>query len=203
MRITSRTSREELEQGQPVPREAVGLLLRVLEEHSPGILEDLNRIAELAAATAGRLGLPDGEVERIELAARLHDVGKLAIPDSILEKPGGLAADEWATMRTHAQIGERILLSAPSLAQCAELVRSHHERYDGSGYPDALAGEDIPIGSSIIALCAAFAAMMRQRPFSDAITVEEALAEVRRCSGSQFDPHVVEVFDEVLHMAVA
>jgi len=106
-------------------------------------------------------------------------------------------------MRTHAEIGQRIVAAAPSLAHIAKLVRSHHERYDGFGYPDRLAGKDIPIGASIIAVCAAFVAMMRHRPFSDAITVAEALAEVRRCSGSQFDPQVVEVFCELLRLARA
>ena len=139
----------------------------------------------------------------MELAARLHDVGKLAIPDAILTKAGPLDADEWAIMRTHAEIGQRIVAAAPSLAHIAKLVRSHHERYDGFGYPDRLAGKDIPIGASIIAVCAAFVAMMRHRPFSDAITVAEALAEVRRCSGSQFDPQVVEVFCELLRLARA
>jgi response regulator RpfG family c-di-GMP phosphodiesterase len=184
-------------------RESLGLLLKVLNERTPGVLEDLNRIAHFATATAEGLGLSADEVERVELAARLHDVGKLAIPDAILTKAGPLDADEWAIMRTHAEIGQRIVAAAPSLAHIAKLVRSHHERYDGFGYPDRLAGKDIPIGASIIAVCAAFVAMMRHRPFSDAITVAEALAEVRRCSGSQFDPQVVEVFCELLRLARA
>jgi len=184
-------------------RESLGLLLKVLNERTPGVLEDLNRIAHFATATAEGLGLSADEVERVELAARLHDVGKLAIPDAILTKAGPLDADEWAVMRTHAEIGQRIVAAAPSLAHIAKLVRSHHERYDGFGYPDRLTGKDIPIGASVIAVCAAFVAMMRHRPFSDAITVAEALAEVRRCSGSQFDPQVVEVFCELLRLARA
>jgi len=193
------------EQGEhvPVDREAVGLLLKVLAEHTPGILEDLNRVARLARSTAQSLGLGEDEAERIEIAARLHDVGKLAIPDSILAKPGPLDAREWVIMRTHAEIGERILLAAPSLAYAAELVRSHHERHDGGGYPDRLAGEAIPLGARIIAVCAAFAAMMRNRPFSDAITVEEALDELRRCSGAQFDPVVVDSFMRLMRRAMS
>jgi two-component system, cell cycle response regulator len=182
-------------------RESLGLLLKVLSERTPGVLEDLNRVAHFATATAQGLGLSDEEVERVELAARLHDVGKLAIPDHILAKAGPLDGDEWAIMRTHAEIGQRIVAAAPSLAHVAKLVRSHHERYDGFGYPDRLAGKDIPIGARIIAVSAAFVAMMKHRPFSDAITVSEALAEVRRCSGSQFDPEVVEVFCELLRLA--
>ena len=97
-------------------------------------------------------------------------------------------------MRTHAEIGERILAAGASLADVAVIVRHHHERYDGGGYPDGLGGERMPLGSSVIAVCAAFAAMMKQRPYSDAITVAEAIAEIRRCSGSQFHPGVVEEF---------
>lgn len=182
-------------------RESLGLLLKVLSERSPGVLEDLNRIAHFATATAEGLGLPLEEVERVELAARLHDVGKLAVPDAILNKAGPLDPDEWAVMRTHAEVGQRILAAAPSLAHVAKLVRSHHERYDGFGYPDRLAGDDIAIGARIIAVSAAFVAMMKHRPFSDAITVTEALAEIRRCSGSQFDPQVVDVFCELLRLA--
>lgn len=182
-------------------RESLGLLLKILNERTPGVLEDLTRVAHFATATAQGLGLPEAEVERVELAARLHDVGKLAIPDTILTKAGPLDRDEWAVMRTHPEVGQRILAAAPSLAHAAKLVRSQHERYDGKGYPDGLSGEKIVIGARIIAVCAAFVAMMKHRPFSDAITVTEALAEIRRCSGTQFDPKVVEVFCELLRRA--
>jgi response regulator RpfG family c-di-GMP phosphodiesterase len=184
-------------------RENLGLLLKVLSEHSPGVLEDLNRVAHFATATAEGLGLSESEVERIEIAARLHDVGKLAIPDAILTKAGPLDEDEWAVMRTHSEIGQRVLAAAPSLAHAAKLVRSHHERYDGFGYPDRLAGDKIQVGARIIAVSAAFVAMMKRRPFSDAITVNEALAELRRCSGTQFDPRVVDMFCELLRLARA
>jgi len=175
-------------------RECLGLLLKLLNEHDPGILEDLNRMGHLATDTARTLGLEAREVERVELAARLHDVGKLAIPDAILTKPGPLEPEEWEVMRTHAEIGARIVASAPSLAHTADLIRSHHERYDGHGYPDGLAGDEIPLPAAVISVCAAFVAMMRHRPYSDAITVSEALAELRRCAGSQFHPCVVETF---------
>ena len=101
-------------------------------------------------------------------AAELHDIGKVAIPDSIVEKPGPLDDEEWAFMRRHTIIGERILAAAPSLAPVGELVRSSHERYDGRGYPDGLAGEDIPLGARIIAVCDAFDAMLADRPYSPA-----------------------------------
>jgi HD-GYP domain-containing protein (c-di-GMP phosphodiesterase class II) len=149
--------------------------------------------------TAEALGLPEHEVKRIALGAELHDVGKVAIPDTILNKAGPLDAEEWEFIRRHTEIGERIISAAPSLASAAELVRSSHERYDGNGYPDRLGGEDIPVGARIIAVCDAFDAMTSNRPYSDAITVTEALAELRRCSGTQFDPHVVAVFLEVIN----
>lgn len=101
-------------------------------------------------------------------------------------------------MHRHTLIGERIISAAPSLAHTADLVRSHHERYDGAGYPDHLAGEEIPFGASIIAVCDAFGAMTKQRPYSDAITVAEALEELRRCSGSQFNPTAVDAFCELI-----
>jgi response regulator RpfG family c-di-GMP phosphodiesterase len=185
----------------PGNREGLYLLLRVIDERTPGALEDLNRVAHFATATAEIMGLSGYEVQRVEIAARVHDVGKLAIPEAILTKPGPLDAEEWTIMRTHAEIGERILLAAPSLAHAAGLVRSHHERHDGRGYPDRLAGEDIPLGGRIISVCAAFVAMMKHRPFSDAITVTEALAEVARNSGSQFDPNVADVFCGLLARA--
>jgi two-component system cell cycle response regulator len=137
-------------------------------------------------------------VARIQLAAQLHEIGRVAIPDAILEKAGSLNAEEREIVQCHTAIGERIIAAAPSLADVAALVRSHHERFDGSGYPDGLAGERIPIGACVIAVCDAFGAMMHQRPYSDAITVAEALAEARRCSGTQFHPRVVEVFCELI-----
>jgi len=179
-------------------RESVALLLKVFNEHTPGVLEDLNRVAHLATDLAKRLGLSSAETERVELAARLHDIGKVAIHQSILHKDGPLDDQEWVIMRTHAEIGERIVRSSPSLAHIADLVRSHHERFDGTGYPDRLAGEAIAPGASIISICAAFVAMMRHRPYSDAITVAEALGEIRRHAGTQFNPKIAAVFDELL-----
>jgi len=177
-------------------RESVEVLLEVLSERSHGLVADYVRVAQLARETARRLGLSEEAVTSIGLAARLHDIGKVAIPDAILLKPGPLTRKEWALMRTHTEIGARIVGAAPSLRDVAALVRAHHERYDGNGYPDGLAGEQIPLGACVIAVCDAFVAMMRQRPYIDAITVAEAIAELERCSGSQFHPDVVEAFKE-------
>jgi HD-GYP domain-containing protein (c-di-GMP phosphodiesterase class II) len=148
----------------------------------------------MAAAVARRLGLDDKEVERIAHAARLHDVGKVAIPDAILAKPEPLEPEEWEFMKRHTIIGERIISAAPSLTDVARLVRSSHERWDGNGYPDELAGEDIPLGARIVSACDAYDAMITDRPYKAAVDSELACAELRRCAGTQFDPAVVPAF---------
>jgi two-component system, cell cycle response regulator len=131
-------------------------------------------------------------------AAELHDVGKMAIPDAILEKTGPLDEAEWSFMRRHTIIGERILLAAPALRSAARLVRSCHERWDGAGYPDELAGDSIPLGARVVAVCDAFHAMTTDRPHRPRRSRAEALMELRRCAGAQFDPAVVEAFARVL-----
>jgi diguanylate cyclase (GGDEF)-like protein len=183
-------------------RESTDVLLTVLAERSPGLIEHISEVAQLSSMLARSLGLSGAEVDRIKLAAELHDVGKVAIPDAILNKPGPLDEAEWEFIWRHPAIGERILAAAPSLAHTAEIARSHHERYDGTGYPDGLAGEEITLGASIIAVCDAFAAMTSERPYSDAITVAEALSELRRCSGAQFHPDVVQAFCELIELPV-
>ena len=177
-----------------VSRHSSEVLLRVLSERSLALRAHLSGVAALAALTAERLGLSGHELWRIGLAAELHDVGKTAIPDAILNKPSALDDDERTFMRRHTLIGERVILAAPSLAPTAELVRSSHERFDGTGYPDGLSGEAIPLGGRIIAVCDAFDVMVSGRPYRRAITADDALAELRRCAGTQLDPRVVEAF---------
>jgi diguanylate cyclase (GGDEF)-like protein len=179
-------------------RQSADVLLRLLAERSFDLERHTTDVALLAERTAARLGLTPAETERIRLAAELHDVGKAAIPDAILLKPGSLTEEEWSFVRRHTVIGERIVRAAPSLAHTAELVRWHHERPDGTGYPDALRGDDIPIGARIIAVSDVFDAMVSDRPYRDGRSVEAALAELRRCAGSQFDPTVVEAFAAVV-----
>jgi response regulator RpfG family c-di-GMP phosphodiesterase len=142
--------------------------------------------------------MTDAEVAHVHHAAELHDIGKVAIPGAILSKPGPLDEDEWAFMRRHTIIGERILAGAPALAVAGRLVRASHERFDGGGYPDGLAGPDIPLGARIIAVCDSFDAMLANRPYSESRSTDEALAELRRCAGGQFDPRVVDAFATVL-----
>jgi diguanylate cyclase (GGDEF)-like protein len=175
-------------------RQSSNVLLKVLSERNADMREHLAGVATWATRTAERLMLPEHEAKRIGLAAELHDVGKTALPDAILNKPGPLNEQEWDFMRRHTVIGERILLAAPSLAPTAELVRSSHEAFDGTGYPDALQGDAIPLGSRIIAVCDAFDAMTSTRAYRTARSADDAIAELRRCAGTQFDPDVVEVF---------
>jgi two-component system, cell cycle response regulator len=174
-------------------RQSKDVLLRALAERDPHLGTHAETVA-LAAATAQALGLPSDDVENVRHASELHDVGKVAIPDAILGKPGPLTAEEWQFVRRHTIIGERIILAAPALARVASLVRSSHERWDGAGYPDALAGDAIPLGARIVAVADAFAAMIAGRPYRPARSADEALAELQRAAGAQFDPAVVDAW---------
>src|SRR5712691_3717653 len=174
------------------------VLLRALAERHPKLGDHVAGVAELASELARRMGLAEPEVERARLTGALHDVGKMAIPDAILDKPGPLTADEWKFVRGHTLIGERILHAATALSYVAGLVRSSHERFDGSGYPDGLAGTAIPLVSRIVLVCDAFDAMTSQRPYANALKIEAALGELERNSGSQFDPVVVVALTDVL-----
>jgi diguanylate cyclase (GGDEF)-like protein len=175
-------------------RQSADVLLRALAERNPDLGHHLRDVAELASSVARMFSLPVEEIESVRQAAELHDVGKVAIPDAILFKPGPLNESEWAFIRRHTLIGERIIGAAPALRRVAALVRSTHENHDGTGYPDGLAGEEIPLGSRIIYVCDAFHAMTTDRPYRGAIDEEAAIAELRRCAGSKFDPEVVERF---------
>ena len=151
-------------------------------------------VAELALDLGRSLGLSSFELLELELAARLHDVGKRAVPESILSKPGPLSAAEWSLMRRHPEWGSGMLVDVPGLEAVAEAVHAHHERWDGSGYPLGLRGERIPLASRIVAVCDAFSAMTTDRPYRAGRPEIEAFDEVRRCAGSQFDPAIVDAF---------
>jgi diguanylate cyclase (GGDEF)-like protein len=179
-------------------RQSKDVLLRALSERSPVLGGHLSGVAELAERTARRLGLAPEEVERVRHAGELHDAGKVAIPDGILSKPGPLTDEEWAFIRRHPLIGERIVASAPALRTVAGLVRSTHERWDGHGYPDRLVADEIPLGSRIVAVADAYDAMTSERPYAARRTPQEALEELRACAGSQFDPAVVQTFRAVV-----
>ncbi len=174
--------------------ETKDVMLRILAERDPLLGLHLGDVADLAEVVAVALGLGDQDVERVRHAAELHDIGKVAIPDAILTKPGPLTDGEWEFVRRHTIIGERILSASTALAGIGPLVRASHERWDGGGYPDALAGEDIPLGARIVAVCDAYDAMTKGRPHRPARTPQAALDELRACSGTQFDPGVVTAF---------
>jgi diguanylate cyclase (GGDEF)-like protein len=183
-------------------RQTRDVLLSTLRERQPHLHDHLTGVAETAVAVARELGMTPEQIDEVSRAAELHDVGKMAIPDAILEKPGPLDDEEWAFMRRHTVIGERILAAAPALIPVAALVRSSHERWDGAGYPDGLAGESIPLGARVVCVSDAFDAMISKRPYRAACSADEALAELDRCAGSQFDPRVVEAFAAALKRAV-
>jgi diguanylate cyclase (GGDEF)-like protein len=166
-------------------------LLQVLHEREPDLRDHVGDVADLATRVGIRLGLKAEALDDVRRAAELHDVGKSAVPDAILAKPGPLDEREWEFVRQHTLVGERILRAAPALASVAKLVRSSHERWDGTGYPDGLAGGSIPLGARIVSACDAWDAMITTRPYRRALGHADALAELRRCSGTQFDPDVV------------
>jgi two-component system cell cycle response regulator len=168
------------------------VLLRAIAEQSPDLPEHMLKVGELSRNVARRLGL---DAEMLDLTLRvgeLHDVGKIAVPESILSKPSPLNDSEWAFIRNHTLIGERVLSAAPALQPVAKLVRSTHERFDGAGYPDGLSGEEIPLPSKIVFACDAFHAMISRRSYAPRMTEAKARAELRRCAGTQFDTRVVD-----------
>ncbi len=175
-------------------RQATDALLQVLSERSADLGNHMHDVMALCDPVATLIGVSPEARGALLQAASLHDIGKAAIPESILDKPGPLNASEWAFMRTHTVIGARIMAAAPALKEAARLVRASHESYDGTGYPDGLAGDDIPLGARIIAVCDAYDAMVSRRPYRARMSPEVALEEVRRCAGTQFDPVVVDAF---------
>jgi two-component system, cell cycle response regulator len=174
------------------------VLLQVLSEREPDLHDHLSGVAALANALGEAFGLSTDELDDLYRAAQLHDIGKLAIPDAVLHKPGPLDDGEWTFIRQHTIVGQRILDASPTLRRIGVIVRGTHERWDGTGYPDGLRGEEIPLASRIIAVCDAFDAITSTRPYASARPSDTALAELRRCAGAQFDPRVVRLLEEYL-----
>jgi putative nucleotidyltransferase with HDIG domain len=183
---------------QAQTRLALEELADVVDMRDHYTYEHSRRVSELSRAVARQLGLPRAEVEVVAAAARLHDVGKIGIKSSVLLKPGRLSDREWLEMRTHPEIGARLISQFPSFARGRDLVLSHHEKYDGSGYPRRLKGEQIPLGARVIAVADAWDAMTSNRAYRKAVDLEAVLAEMERCRGTQFDPVVLDAFFAVL-----
>ena len=173
-------------------------LVAALEAKDAYTAEHARSIVEQTQRVGARLGLDDAALRDLRFAAVFHDIGKIAVPEAILSKAGPLTAEERALMERHTIVGEQILAPVEFLAGVRVLVRHEHERWDGDGYPDRLAGEAIPLGSRIILACDALHAMTSDRPYRAALSLEDAVAELRRCSGTQFDPKVVEALLAVL-----
>jgi two-component system, cell cycle response regulator len=174
--------------------ESRGVLLQALAERDESLGTHTNGVARYSTALAAELGLVGTEAKLVRAAAELHDVGKLALPETILQKPGQLDDEEWKIVQQHTLIGERIIAAAEGLEHVALTVRSTHERWDGAGYPDGLRGEEIPLAARMIAICDAYDAITSERPYRHARSSERAIEELRASAGTQFDPHLVETF---------
>jgi diguanylate cyclase (GGDEF)-like protein len=190
------------QKGRPsAARQTTDALVRVQLERSPALGPHVSDVAGLAEAVGEQMGLPEHRVHALRQTAELHDVGKMAIPDAVLDKSGPLTEDEWQLIREHTIVGERIVSAAPALRAVAKLVRATHERVDGTGYPDGLAGEEIPLEARIVNAADAFCAMTATRPYREAMSLEGAVDELRRFAGTQFDQAVIEALIAVLRAA--
>jgi diguanylate cyclase (GGDEF)-like protein len=174
------------------------VLIRILQAKQPGLNDHSSEVARLAVTVGRRLNMDGEQIDELARAADLHDIGKVGIPDAILEKPGSLDAEEWELVRQHTILGERILSAAPALRPVARIVRSSHERWDGAGYPDGLAGKRIPLAARIVAVCDAYDAIISERCYRPARSPEVARVELLEEAGRQFDPEVVAAVLEAL-----
>jgi diguanylate cyclase (GGDEF)-like protein len=185
--------------GRDANSDVIMALAETLTERDRYTGEHSESVVDLVESVARGLALNGREVTDLKAAALLHDVGKVAIPDHILNKPGPLDDPEWEVMREHPVVGERILRAIPGMGTIARIVRHEHERFDGSGYPDGLVGDEIPIGARIILACDAYHAMTSDRPYRKAMPHAEAIRELSEGAGSQFDPRVTEVLIGTLY----
>ncbi|WP_338834086.1 hypothetical protein MHLNE_04520 [Moorella humiferrea] len=190
--------REKLYLGTSARSKIVNALLAALSERDHLTEGHGRRLQQLCRILGEKMGLSPQQLANLSLLAQVHDIGKVGIPDRILFKKGPLTDEEWEIMRQHPEKGYRIALASPDLAGIADLILKHHEKWDGTGYPLGLKGDEIPIECRILAIADAFDAMISDRPYRRAKRVEEALEEIRRCAGTQFDPKLVEIFLQVI-----
>lgn len=177
---------------------AVYSLMWLLELRNHGVFTHSYEVSDLATAIGREMGLDEPAVNAVATAALLHDIGKIAIPDALLQKEGPLTEQEWALIKQHPELGAQILEVSSTLRDLMPAIRHHHERWDGTGYPDRLSGEQIPLAARIIGVAEAYQAMTTDRPYQASRTSAAAFAELQRCTGSQYDPQVVEIFNLVL-----
>jgi len=178
--------------------EMLDLLAASLDLRNHSVQSHSTQVARYATDIARRLNLPEGRIEQIRKAALLHDIGKLAVPDHILNKSAPLSAEEYASIQQHPAIGAALLERFSSFRCLTAVVLHHHEHYDGTGYPAGLAGADIPLEARIVGLADAVEAMASQRPYHPPMPAAAIKNELRRCSGTQFDPHIVDAFFAIL-----
>jgi HD-GYP domain-containing protein (c-di-GMP phosphodiesterase class II) len=189
-----------LEKSTGILLQAIDALVAAIDAKDHLTAGHTTRVTHLALAIADTLGLPSEERYTLELASRLHDIGKISLPDSALNKPGALSDEEWLAMQRHPAVGSQIVGSIEELSYIATIVRHHHERLDGKGYPDGLQGEAIPFLSRIITVADAFEAMTSERSYRQKMTTEEAIAELRRCVNTHYSADIVEAFVESLRI---
>lgn len=193
-----RMYRNKLSEGNKTRRSIISSLQKTLGEKTYETEEHALRLQAYALEMGHALSLAESQLDELSLLAVLHDIGKIAIPDSILMKPASLSEEEWDTMRKHSEVGYRIAQTSYELAHVADSILAHHERRDGTGYPQGLKGDEIPLLSRIIAIVDAYDVMTHERPYKQAISHDEAVAELRRCAGSQFDPELIQIFIELM-----
>ncbi|MDD2620156.1 MAG: diguanylate cyclase [Syntrophomonadaceae bacterium] len=193
-----RMYRNKLLESQSIRSSFISSLEKTLWSRSHETQEHCHRLRQIALRLGQLIQLDDSEIDDLVLLATLHDIGKIAIPNNILDKPEGLTTEEWESIRKHPEIGYRIALSSPEMAPIADAILAHHEHWDGNGYPLSLKGQDIPKISRIVAIADAYDVMMNGRPYRKAISKEKALTEIQRCAGTQFDPDIAVKFVELI-----
>jgi HD-GYP domain-containing protein (c-di-GMP phosphodiesterase class II) len=189
--LSMRDAVSQLNRGYETP---IANLVDAIEWKDLYTLGHVRRVASYALMIGKELGLPTLELRSLALGAQMHDVGKIGVPDRILTKPGPLTDEEFAVIREHVGRGYEIALGVKSLASAVDAIRYHHERWDGSGYPTGLSGEDIPLNARIVAVADAFDAMTSGRVYQKAVTRDDGFKELQRCAGTHFDPACVDAF---------